>query len=74
MSHRLTIHLTYEDDTWMIRCPDVQGLLVTGDSISQALYEAGQEKGWTFVAGHLDARPEDVTWVAELPQLALVAV
>ena len=43
----------------MIRCPDVQGLLVTGDSISQvleefpvvvqALYEACQEKGWTFI-------------------------
>lgn len=83
MSHRLTIYLTRENDTWMIRCPDVQGLLVTGDSISQvieefpvvvqALYEVCQKKGWTFVAGHPDVRPVDIIWVAELPQLALVA-
>ncbi len=84
MSCRLTVHLTHEDDTWMIRCPDVQGLLVAGDSISQvleelpvvaqALYEACQEKGWTFIAGHPDARPEDIIWVTELPQPALMAV
>ena len=82
MSYRLSIHLTHEDDTWMIRCPDVQGLLVTGYSISQvleelpvvaqALYKACREKGWTFVAGHPDARHEDIIWVAELPQPAMV--
>ena len=84
MTYRLAIYLTCEDDTWMIRCPDVQGLLVMGDSISQvieelpvvaqALYEACQERGWTFIAGYPDARPDDIIWVAELPQPALVAV
>ena len=30
---RLPVQLTRENGSWMARCPDVQGLLVVGDTI-----------------------------------------
>lgn len=81
---RLPLQLTRENGSWMARCPDVQGLLVTGETIdevlyelpvvAEALYETCQEKGWTFVAAHPEARLEDIVWVLEFPQPARVAV
>jgi predicted RNase H-like HicB family nuclease len=50
----LPVQLTRENGSWMARCPDVQGLLVVGDTIdkvldelpavAEALYEACQEQ------------------------------
>ena len=77
MTHRLPLELTREDDLWMARSPTVQGLLVTGNTldqvlaelpvVTQALFEACQEKGWVFVKDIPDARPSDIVWVLELP-------
>ena len=77
MAYRLPLELTREGDVWMARSPAIQGLLVTGDTLDQvlselppvvqALFEACQEKGWTFVKDMPDARPPDIVWILELP-------
>ncbi len=79
----LPVQLTRENGSWMARCPDVQGLLVVGDTIdrvldelpavAEALYEACQEKGWAFVTARPSVRLEDIVWVLEFPQPARVA-
>lgn len=75
---RVPLQVTREEDVWMARSPLVQGLLVTGDTldelfnelprVAQALYETCQEKGWTFIKGAPDTRPDEIVWVSEFPQ------
>ena len=77
MSHHLSLEITREDDTWMARSSAIQGLLVTGDSleqlldelpvVAQALFEACQEKGWSFVKDAPNIGLSDIVWVFELP-------
>jgi predicted RNase H-like HicB family nuclease len=83
MVYRLPLQLTRDEGIWLGRCPQVQGFLVTGETIdqvlaevpvvAQALYEACREKGWSFVTDHPDAALENIVWVLELPQLAEAA-
>jgi hypothetical protein len=80
MAYRLPLELTREGNIWMARSPNVQGLLVTEDTldqvlgelpvVTQALFEACQDKGWVFVKDIPDARPPDIVWVLELPHLS----
>lgn len=75
---KVLLQVTREDDLWMARSALIQGLLVTGETlddlfnelprVAQALYEACQEKGWTFIKGAPHARPDDIVWVSELSQ------
>jgi hypothetical protein len=81
MAYHLPLEITREDELWMARSPAVQGLLVSGDSldqlldelpvVAQALFEACQEKGWSFVKDAPNARLKDIVWVFELPHLLL---
>ena len=78
MHHHLTLELSNEDGLWMARSSKIQGLLVTGTSldqlfaelpiVSQALYEACNQQGWSFVKGQPDIAPSDIVWLFELPQ------
>ncbi len=78
---KVELKITREDDVWMARSPLIQGLLVTGDTldelfnelprVAQALYETCQEKGWTFITGAPNARPDEVVWVSEFSQASL---
>ena len=72
MAYNLPLEITHEDKIWMARSSAIQGLLVTGDTleklleelpvVAQALFEACQEKGWTFIANAPEVALSDVVW------------
>jgi predicted RNase H-like HicB family nuclease len=84
MTYHLPLELTYESGVWLARSGAIQGLLVTGDTLDklfdelplvvQALFEACQEKGWTFVQESPNARPSDIVWVAEFPHTLIAQI
>jgi predicted RNase H-like HicB family nuclease len=80
----LQVELTQQEDGWwLIRCPAIQGLLVEGQTIgqaldelpvvAQALWESCREHDRPFVAAHPEAKPEDITWQVTIPQLQKAA-
>lgn len=83
MPYRLPLEVTREDHIWMARSTDIQGLLVTGDTleqlfaelpiVAQALFDTCQEKGWSFVKHNHNVRLADIVWVMELPHPLLQA-